>query len=70
MSGEFLNVADGGRLETSDGAGSFLVNYGDGLYANEVVLSDFEPTVPEPTGLGAMGLGLLGLIRRRRKNLS
>ena len=41
--GQFANVAPGQRLETTDGLGSFVVNYGAGspFHANQVVLSDF-----------------------------
>jgi hypothetical protein len=68
LTGEFLNVIDGGRLETTDGLGSFLVNYGTGADANEIVLSDFEASaVPEPAMAGAFGLGFIGLVRRKRK---
>jgi hypothetical protein len=68
LSGAFLNVADGGRLETADGLGSFEVMYGSGDFANEIVLEDFEPSVPEPTGITLMGAGLLGLLGRRRRD--
>ena len=39
LSGGFANVADGGRLSTLDGLGSFLVEYS--ALSNLVVLSDF-----------------------------
>ena len=39
VAGSFANVANGGRLATTDGSGSFRVNYGAGT--NAVVLSDF-----------------------------
>ncbi len=39
VSGSFANVASGSRLVTTDGRGSFRVNYGTGT--NTVVLSDF-----------------------------
>jgi T5SS/PEP-CTERM-associated repeat protein len=44
----FSNVADGQRLATIDGLGSFLVHYGptSSFNANQVVLSDFLPTLP------------------------
>jgi fibronectin-binding autotransporter adhesin len=48
MSGAFQNVASGGRVETADGLGSFLVTYGPvptfGHFIDEVVVSDFETT--------------------------
>jgi hypothetical protein len=67
LSGSFLNVANGGRLETLDGWGSFQVNYGSGAYANEIVLSDFEPPVPEPTFGCALIAGSSLLLARRRR---
>ena len=39
LNGAFTNVADGARIDLTNGAGSFLVNY-DGV-SNAVVLSDF-----------------------------
>ena len=48
LAGAFANVANGQRLNTTDGAGSFVVSYGsaklndDATAANEVVLSDFQ----------------------------
>ncbi|MGB6223583.1 MAG: hypothetical protein WBG04_21305 [Haloferula sp.] len=42
ISGAFMNVADGERLETSDGLGTFIVRYGtNAAVPNAVVLSDF-----------------------------
>jgi hypothetical protein len=68
MTGQFSNIANGGRLETSDGAGSFLVNFGFGPDSNEIVLSDFNPgNVPEPAAASAFGLISLRLLARRRK---
>jgi hypothetical protein len=66
MTGSFEDVADGGRLLTTDGLGSFLVNYGSGPYTNEIVLSDFE-AVPEPTTGGLAVMTLAGLLARRRR---
>ena len=42
--GFFDNAGNGGRLETSDGSGSFQVNYGvaSAFNPNQVVLSDFQ----------------------------
>ncbi len=44
LSGFFDNVASGQRLETIDGGGSFVVNYGIGSAFDEdrIVLSDFQ----------------------------
>jgi hypothetical protein len=49
LSGSFTNVASGARLSTTDGSGSFLVEYGPGATnPNHVVLRDFQPViVPE-----------------------
>ena len=44
IAGSLSNVASGQRIDTIDGFGSFLVNYGAGTAnPNEVVLSDFIP---------------------------
>ena len=43
LSGSFANVANGARLNTIDGSGSFVVNYGEGsaLDTTQIVLSNF-----------------------------
>jgi hypothetical protein len=48
VSGAFANVASGQRLKTSDGAGSFVVNYGAGSPFNPtfVVLSEYRLLIP------------------------
>jgi autotransporter-associated beta strand protein len=45
LSGSFTNVANGTRLDTLDGSGSFVVNYGLGspFDPSDVVLSSFLP---------------------------
>jgi autotransporter-associated beta strand protein len=62
--GHFANVADGARLLTADGSGSFLVQYGNG---QGLVISDFQAAaVPEPStwALLLAGAGLLAWRRR------
>jgi len=62
--GEFANVANGGRLLTTDGTGSFIVHYGDG---QGLSLSDFNTAaVPEP-GSWALMLGGAALLAWRRR---
>ncbi len=60
IAGTFSNVAAGARLNTADGLGSFVVNYGAGSAYDPavVVLSDFEPasTGPEPAILSSPAL--------------
>lgn len=70
LSGAFANVASGQRLFTSDGAGSFLVNYGAAsafpTLANSVVLSDFQ-AIPEPSTYALLGLGAVVVFRSIRR---
>ena len=63
FSGLFANVADGGRLATSDGFGSFQVNYGGG---GTVQLSQFS-AVPEPGAVTILMAVCVGLLARRRR---
>jgi T5SS/PEP-CTERM-associated repeat protein len=48
LSGAFDNVPSGQRVTTSDGGGSFVVNYGFGspFDDNQVILSAFQPSLP------------------------
>ena len=48
LSGSFMNVANGARINTLDGSGSFVVNYGAGsaFNPNRVVLSNFLAGLP------------------------
>lgn len=65
LTGAFANVLSGQRLVTSDGLGSFEVNYGlDG-----VTLSNFQ-AVPEPETYVLLGIGFAAVVaitRRRRR---
>lgn len=63
LNGVFAGIADGSRLTTLDGFGSFVVNYGP----NSVFLTDFQ-AIPEPgtVGLILIGLGVLARAHRRR----
>ena len=47
ISGAFANIANGQRLPTTDGLGSFLVNYGPGssFDPTRIVLSNFAPNI-------------------------
>jgi fibronectin-binding autotransporter adhesin len=60
LAGAFTNVANGGRLNTADGGGSFQVTYNvlnDPLASRNVILSNFQPTVqtrPELNGSGSI----------------
>jgi T5SS/PEP-CTERM-associated repeat protein len=47
INGSFLNVANGQRLTTTGGLGSFLVSYGSGspFNPNQLVLSSFIPNI-------------------------
>ena len=66
LSGVFDNVASGGLLSVG-GIGEFTVTYGGG--SNNIVLSNFTPTVPEP-GSAIILLGLFGVAALRRGNRS
>jgi hypothetical protein len=60
-SGTFSNVAPGERLTTSDGLGSFRVDYGSG--GSSVVLSQYA--VPEPGTAVFCLIALPALVGRR-----
>jgi hypothetical protein len=73
LTGAFANVANGQRLFTSDGYGSFLVSYGTGSafpsLANSVVLSQFQ-AIPEPSTYALLALGAVAVwftTRRKRR---
>ncbi len=66
LTGTFDNAPNGTRLFTSDGSGSFLVNYSP----TSVVLSNYQVVpVPEPSTWALMiaGLGLIGVAAWRRR---
>jgi fibronectin-binding autotransporter adhesin len=65
MTGAFANVANGGWLATTDGYGEFQVNYGTGIYADEIVLSNYQ-SLPEPASLGMLAVAFAFLTKRRR----
>ncbi len=67
LSGSFYNVANGGRLTTTDNLGSFLVQYGTGANSGSVVLSGFTPA-PEPGALALLvaALPVAALFNRHR----
>ena len=46
ITGAFTNVADGKRLLTTDGSGSWLVQYGQNHAVSDVTLSDFQLAIP------------------------
>ena len=62
ITGAFLGAPNGSRLNTADGLGSFVVNYGAGsAYApSAVVLSDFLAATNPPPQLLAPGFGAGG----------
>ena len=68
ITGTFADVANGGRLETADGLGSFIVNYGPGspYGPNAVVLSNGVSDAPEPGTDGMLCMGTIVLLSRRR----
>jgi hypothetical protein len=68
LSGSFANVADGGRLLTNGGAGSFVVSFEDG---SSVRLSQFSVSaVPEPGSATFLILASVTMLVRRRRKCS
>jgi hypothetical protein len=69
LSGSFLNVPSGGRLETIDELGSFEVFYsGSGQYAREIVLTNFQSgNIPEPTTISILLVESMILLRRPKR---
>jgi hypothetical protein len=68
LNGTFAGLANGSRLTTADGFGSFQVNY----FANTLTLSNFQP-IPEPSTYVLLTIGAAGALlaeRRRRRSRS
>jgi hypothetical protein len=62
LSGAFANAADGTRVITQDGRGSFLIDYPP----TTLILKDFQPVaVPEPAALATLALCAAHLATRR-----
>jgi fibronectin-binding autotransporter adhesin len=68
VTGSFLNVQNGGRLTTTDGFGSFQVNYGSAPFTNEIVLSNFQ-SLPEPASAGLLAAGVIIFTRRPKRRM-
>jgi hypothetical protein len=71
LTGAFANIANGQRMLTADGFGTFQINYGVGsaFAPNSLVLSDYIVVIPEPSTYALLGLGLLIVfvsVRRKR----
>ncbi len=66
LTGTFDGVADGDTIATTDGFGTFTVNY----VGNDVVLSNFQVTgIPEPASAGIVLVILAtSFLQRRRRN--
>jgi len=61
LSGQFAGIANGARVGTMDGLGSFQVNY----LSTSLTLSGFQQ-VPEPSTIALFALGALALFATRR----
>ena len=68
VTGEFDNVSDGDTILTSDGRGTFVVDYND----EDIVLSGFIGTpIPEPSSVGLLAAaGGMLLTRRRNRRVA
>lgn len=66
LTGTFASLPNGSRLATTDGFGSFQVNY----LANALTISNFQ-AIPEPSTYLLLGIGTFGALvvhwRRRRR---
>ena len=76
LAGSFSNVANGGRINTEDGAGSFRVTYNvlnDPIASSKVVLSDFQPINrcdTDPPGIGIAPANIEQPIRPQQKKVN
>lgn len=63
ITGTFNGLTDGSVVQTTDGLGSFEVNYVN----NSVVLSNFVRSVPEPGSVCLLSLLAMGLLAARKR---
>ncbi len=66
LSGSFLNAADGARINTTDGLGSFLIHYSPAASRAVTIDNFISSATPEPASLFLLTLATLSLLSRRR----